>query len=190
MQGSESQGQVNEISAPPLEQTEPELSPEQQKVNEYQDLLQRTKADFVNYRRRMNQEQTESRLVAQSELLSALFPVLDDLGRALAAAPPEQATQPWVQGLVLVARRLATQLEQVGVRQIGAPGEHFDPRKHEAITTEEHTNTPEGTIVQVLRPGYALGERVIRPGQVIVAQHPSPPRETPAPQKDQQIDAM
>ena len=153
---------------------EHQLSAEQQKAEECLDLLQRTQADFMNYRRRMSQEQAEARIAAQSELLSQLVPVLDDLGRALGATPPQLALQPWVQGLFLVARRLTTLLSQLGVRQIGAPGERFDPRWHEAITTESRTDVPEGTILHVVQPGYALGERVIRPAQVVVARAPSP----------------
>jgi molecular chaperone GrpE len=155
------------------EQTLP-LSAEQQKAEECLDLLRRTQADFVNYRRRMSQEQAEVRIAAQSALLSQLLPVLDDFGRALGAAPAELATHPWVQGLLLVARRLTTLLDQLGVHQIGTPGEPFDPRSHEAITTETRADVPEGTILQIIQPGYVLGERVVRPAQVVVARAPSP----------------
>ena len=151
----------------------PPLPAEQQKTEECMDLLRRTQADFVNYRRRMSQEQAEVRIAAQSALLSQLVPVLDDLGRALKSAPQDLATNSWVQGLFLVARRLTTLLDQLGVRQIGTPGERFDPHWHEAISTEERADVPEGTIVRVAQPGYALGERVIRPAQVVVAQSPS-----------------
>lgn len=154
-------------------QVEQQLTAEQQKTEECLDLLRRTQADFVNYRRRMSQEQAEIRIAAQSALLSQLLPVLDDFGRALVTAPPELATHPWVQGLSLVARRLTTQLNQLGVRPIGTPGERFDPRLHEAITTEARSDVPEGTILQVTQSGYALGARVIRPAQVIVARAPS-----------------
>ena len=168
----EREGEPN--SATVLAQVEQRLSAEQQKAEECLDLLRRTQADFVNYRRRMSQEQAEGRIAAQSALLSHLLPVLDDLGRALGAVPPELATHSWVQGLMLVARRLTTQLNQLGVRQIGAPGEPFNPRLHEAITTEARADVPEGTILQVTQPGYVLGERVIRPAQVVVARAPSP----------------
>ena len=160
---------------------------EQQKAEECLDLLRRTQADFVNYRRRISQEQAEARIAAQSALLSRLLPVLDDLGRALRAAPPELATHPWVQGLFLVARRLTTLLEQLGVQQFGAPGEPFDPRWHEAITTEARADVPEGTILHVSQPGYILGERVIRPAQVTVAGAPSPMSDAPAQQKDSEF---
>lgn len=168
----EREGEPNSATA--SAQVEQRLSAEQQKAEECLDLLRRTQADFVNYRRRMSQEQAEGRIAAQSALLSHLLPVLDDLGRALGAAPPELATHPWVQGLFLVARRLTTQLDQLGVRQIGTPGEPFDPRWHEAITTEMRADVPEGTILRIAQPGYAMGERVIRPAQVVVARAPSP----------------
>lgn len=168
----EREGESN--SAPFSAQGEQQLPAEQLKTEECLDLLRRTQADFVHYRRRMSQEQAEARIAAQIALLSRLLPVLDDFGRALGAAPPELAAHPWVQGLVLVARRLTTVLDQLGVRQIGAPGERFDPRWHEAITTEARADVPEGTILQVTQPGYVLGDRVIRPAQVVVARAPSP----------------
>jgi molecular chaperone GrpE len=161
-------------------QGEQRLPAEQLKTEECLDLLRRTQADFVNYRRRMSQEQAEGRIAAQIALLSRLLPVLDDLGRALGAVPPELAMHPWVQGLLLVERRLTTQLDQLGVRQIGTPGEPFDPRWHEAITTEARADVPEGTILRVVLPGYVMGERVIRPAQVSVAVTPSPLRDAPA----------
>jgi len=156
--------QANEVAA--LTQ---ELEAAQLKSEEYLDLLRRTQADFMNYKRRTSQEQNEERVIAQIAVLEQIFPVLDDLGRALQATPAELADQPWVQGIELVARRLISVLEQLGVRQVGKPGEKFDPRWHEAVTMQSQSDMPEGTIVQVTRPGYAVGERVIRPAQVIVA---------------------
>jgi molecular chaperone GrpE len=181
----EREGEPN--SATVSDQVEQRHTAEQQKAEECLDLLRRTQADFVNYRRRVSQEQAEARIAAQSALLSQLLPVLDDLGRALGAAPPELATHPWVQGLFLVARRLTTQLDQLGVRQIGRPGEPFDPRWHEAITTEVRADVPEGTILRVAQPGYALGERVIRPAQVVVSRAPSPVSEVQGQQEDSEF---
>ena len=170
-QQPERKGEPNSAADPA--QVQQRLTAEQQKAEECLDQLRRTQADFVNYRRRMSQEQAEARIAAQSAMLSQVLPVLDDLGRALGAAPPELATHPWVQGLFLVARRLTTLLGQLGVRQIGTAGEPFDPRRHEAITTEVRTDVPEGTILHVIQPGYVLGERVNRPAQVVVARAPS-----------------
>jgi molecular chaperone GrpE len=148
------------------------LEAEQLKTGEYLDMLRRTQADFINYRRRTNQEQSEGRTTAQIAVLDQILPVLDDLGRALQAAPPELANNSWVQGILLVAKRLTAVLDQLGVKQIGKPGEQFDPRWHEALSMEARSNVPEGTILHVTRPGYSIGERVIRPAQVIVARSP------------------
>lgn len=184
-QAGEPPGPEEASVAPPASvEEDPLLSAERQKAEEYLDLLRRTQADFVNYRRRVSQEQVETRLAAQSELLSRLLPILDDFGRALGATPPELAKHPWVQGLFLIARRLTTVLDQLGVQQLGTPGELFDPHWHEAITTEERADVPEGTILQVIQPGYALGDRVIRPAQVIVASAPPSVKSVPAGQED------
>jgi molecular chaperone GrpE len=157
-------------STPSLEQ---QLAETRQRQRDCLDALRRSQADFLNYKRRVGQEQAEGRAVAQTDLLATLLPVLDDLGRALEATPADLAEQPWVQGLHLVARRLTQTLQQLGVRQVGAPGESFDPSWHEAVLTEPRADLPEGTVVQVTRPGYALGKRVLRPAQVVVAA-PSP----------------
>jgi len=164
---------VDEEEGQATDEVQQELREAQQKVEEYLDLLRRTQADFINFRRRMNQEQTETRTTAQIALLNQLLPVLDDFERALGAIPGDLVQHPWVQGLLLVARRLTTQLDQLGVRQMGASGESFDPRLHEAITLDESADVPEGTIIQVVRSGYMLGDRIIRPAQVIVAGAPS-----------------
>jgi molecular chaperone GrpE len=167
-QGSQSrQGDQNEAEMSAELKTA--LVAEQARSEEYLDMLRRTQADFINYKRRTGQEQNESRIVAQAAILSQILPILDDLGRALQAAPVELRDNSWVQGILLVSRRLMSVLEQLGVKQIGQPGEKFDPRWHEAVSQEARADVPEGTILQVFRPGYMLGDRVIRPAQVSVA---------------------
>jgi molecular chaperone GrpE len=146
-----------------------QLEAEQRKSEEYLDALRRVQADFINYKRRSVQEQQEGRAAAESSVIERLLPVLDDLGRALDSAPAEYADQPWVEGIFLVRRRLFSALEQIGVRQVGSVGEAFDPNIHDALMTQSGTGSPMGTVVQVTRSGYALGERIIRPAQVIVA---------------------
>ncbi|MEO8956882.1 MAG: nucleotide exchange factor GrpE [Ktedonobacteraceae bacterium] len=155
-------------------QLEQKYTAEQQKTEEYLDMLRRTQADFINYRRRATQEMTEARTAAQAQVLEQLLPILDDLGRALSASSPELAHHPWVQGIRLVTKRLMSTLERMGVRLIGRPGEQFDPRWHEALTMEARSDMPEGTVITVTRPGYTMGDRVIRPAQVIVSSNVSP----------------
>jgi len=160
------------------------LQAEQQKNEESLNQLKRAQADFINYRRRVGKEQDKERIAARSVLVAQLLPVLDDLGRALNAVPSELSEHPWVQGLSLIARRFSTQLDQIGVKQIGASGEPFDPHRHEAILTEESSDVPEGTVVRVVQPGYALAERIIRPAQVSVAVPPSPVHSMPTQEDD------
>src|SRR6185312_1537203 len=109
------------IAAADSAQVEQQLTEVQQKAEECMDLLRRTQADFVNYRRRMNQEQAQGQVAVQGALLSQVLPVLDDLRRALSDVPQELANHPWVQGVSLVARQIMTLFEQLGVRQIGTP---------------------------------------------------------------------
>jgi molecular chaperone GrpE len=146
-----------------------QLEVEQARADECLNLLQRTQADFMNYKRRTAQEQNENRAAAQAAILAQILPVLDDLGRALRSIPPELRDNSWVQGILLISKRLTSVLEQTGVRQIGQPGEKFDPHWHEAVSRETRSDVPEGSILQVYQPGYVLGDRIVRPAQVAVA---------------------
>lgn len=146
-----------------------QLEAQQARADECLNLLQRTQADFINYKRRTTQEQSERRITAQAAILAQILPALDDLRRALQSIPPELSDNSWVQGIQLVAKRLSDVLEQAGVRQIGQPGEKFDPHWHEAVSRETRSDMPEGSILQVYQPGYVLGDRIVRPAQVAVA---------------------
>ena len=163
------QPQTQEEQASQISELQLKLAAEQKKSEEYLDALRRAQADFINYKRRSIQEQQEARAAAEAAVIERLLPLLDHLGRALDAAPAEYADQPWVEGIFLVRKRLFAALEQIGVRQVGKVGEAFDPRVHDALMTQSGSDAPMGTVVQVTRSGYALGERIIRPAQVIVA---------------------
>ncbi len=167
---AQQQGQgEKQTQAESAAQLQQQLQDEHNKAEEYLDLLRRTQADFINYRRRATQEQDEARASAQIGVLQQILPVIDDLDRALAVVPPELANNPWVQGVMLASRRIDATLERLGVREIGKPGEPFNPRWMEALASESKPGVPEGTILTVARPGFALGDRLIRPAQVIVA---------------------
>lgn len=158
------QGEVESVT-----EIKRQLEAQQARADECLNLLQRTQADFINYKRRTTQEQSERRTAAQAAILAQILPALDDLRRALQSIPPELSDNSWVQGILLVAKRLSDVLEQAGVRQIGQPGEKFDPHWHEAVSRETRSDMPEGSILQVYQPGYVLGDRVVRPAQVAVA---------------------
>jgi molecular chaperone GrpE len=143
---------------------------QQEKADSYLDLTQRTQADFVNYKRRAERERAEEAQAARADLLGHLLPTLDDLERALDHVPDELRGNPWAEGVPLIARQLRLALARAGVERIGAAGDTFDPREHEAVAYQPHPGYREGQVAHVARPGYRLGDRIIRPAQVVVAQ--------------------
>lgn len=147
-----------------------QLEAAQAQADEYLDDLRRERAAFQNYKKRQENERGELRKMAVASLLNQIVPVLDDLERALEAVPQDQSEQPWVEGILLIQRKLHTTLEGVGVQPVDAePGQPFDPFIHEAVTYEEQEDRQEGEIIAVVQRGYTLGQRVLRPAMVRVA---------------------
>lgn len=148
----------------------------QQRIEALQEALQRERADFLNYRRRVTQERDDLRQRARADVFRMLLPVLDDLERALQQTSTDRTSAPWVEGFRIVARKFLTLLEQAGIARIGATGEPFDPRFHEAVTQRlaAHPDEKAGTIGEVIHPGYRLGDQVLRPAQVIVVSDAPP----------------
>ena len=132
------------------------------------DAYLRLAADFDNFRKRVAREQADLSRRANERLLGELLPVIDDLERALeAAAAHEEATLE--EGVRLVHRSLSGLLERHGLSEIEADGP-FDPHVHEALLTRAAEGAEQGSVVQVLQKGYRLGDRVLRPARVIVAE--------------------
>ncbi len=126
---------------------------------------QRAQADFVNYKRRSEQERTEITRFANSQFMLNLVPVLDDFERAFDSIPNNLANTVWVDGVRLIERKLRSALETQGLSPISAVGELFDPYQHEAIRQDRGK---EGIVIEELQKGYKLHDRVIRPSQVVV----------------------
>jgi molecular chaperone GrpE len=149
---------------------ERQLAQAQQHASALQEALQRERADFVNYRRRVAQERDELGQRMRVDVFRALLPVLDDLERALLHTPPGGTREPWVEGYRLVGRKLVNLLEHARMARIGAAGEPFDPRFHEAVGQRPpaHPGEKAGMIAEIVRPGYRLGDEVLRPAQVVV----------------------
>jgi molecular chaperone GrpE len=142
------------------------LAEAEKQRDEYLDALQRLKAEFDNYRKRVARDQQELAARAAERLVSALLPVVDDLERALeAAAKHEEATLE--EGVRLVHRALADALAREGLAEIATDGP-FDPHTQEALLSQP-SEADEGTVIQVLQKGYKLGERVLRPARVVVS---------------------
>jgi molecular chaperone GrpE len=146
-----------------------ELAELEQKADDYLRLAQRTQADFINYRRRVEEERAQQTRDANVAYLQKLLPVLDDFERAMANAGPSDLESSWGQGIQLVERNLRGLLATEGLERIAAEGTEFDPREHEAVGSQPSADVPEGHVLHVVRQGYRKGERVIRPAQVIVA---------------------
>jgi molecular chaperone GrpE len=136
-------------------------------VEQLEDRYKRALADLDNYRKRSAGE-IQRRVTESSEaLLREWLEAVDSVERALVMADPDS---PVSLGLQAVLEQMEAILERQGVSRIGSPGEHFDPERHEAVAVVAASgDTPDRTIVEVARSGYALGDRVLRPAQVIVA---------------------
>jgi molecular chaperone GrpE len=132
------------------------------------DAYLRLAADFDNYRKRVAREHAELTSRANERLLNELLPVLDDLERALEAAAAHEEAK-LEEGVRLVHQSFASLLQRYGLTEIEAAGA-FDPHVHEALLTQPGEGVDEGSVLQVLQKGYKLGERVLRPARVIVAE--------------------
>jgi molecular chaperone GrpE len=137
---------------------------------EYLDGWQRTQAEFLNYKKRQEREQESAYQSMKGDIIRRILPALDDLERALQNRPEGAASDAWVAGVELIYRKLQSMLESEGVTRIQAEGQEFDPNFHEAISHEPHPQVASGHIIAVVQPGYLIGERVIRPAMVRVAQ--------------------
>ena len=146
-----------------------ELTSVTRERDEYLDALQRLKAEFDNYRKRVARDQQELAARAHERLVSQLVPVLDDLERALEAASEHEEAK-LEEGVRLVYRSLADLLAREGVAVIPTDGK-FDPHVQEALLAQP-SEQAEGTVIQVLQKGYLLGDRVLRPARVVISAGP------------------
>jgi molecular chaperone GrpE len=151
----------------------------EQERNKYLELLQRTQADFENYRKRMQREMEAQRRYAALPLARDVLAVLDNLHRAVQAAEQSRDADTLIQGVTMVARQLDEVLERHDVRPIDALGQTLDPNLHEAVGARPSAEHPPHAVLEELERGYQMHDRVVRPSKVIVAQ---PPEHDDAPQ--------
>jgi len=139
--------------------------------DEFLAALQRERAEFTNFRQRTAKEREQERGLAGVDLITKVLALADDFDRAIDSRPEALADSPWADGIANIDRKLRGILESEGVSAVdAAPGTPFDPREHEAIASVPGTGHPDGTIVEEVRRGYRLRDRVIRPALVAVAQ--------------------
>jgi molecular chaperone GrpE len=175
------QERIDEIDVLPaklvadIEALKGELEASRAKAEEYLAGLQRERAEFTNFRRRTAEEREQMLGLAGEDLIRKVLAIADDFDLAIDNRPEDLGGNGWVEGVTAIDRKLRALLESEGVRTIETePGTPFDPREHEAIANVAGSGHPEGSIVDVVRRGYKLRDRVIRPALVAVASDPAP----------------
>ncbi len=189
--GGPTEGQASPAASQPAAVTEPEESSEvpaiileqeitqlrseleqaKQKECEYLSGWQRERAEFFNYKKRMEREQAQGGQNAFANAIRRYLDVADDFERALKSKnrPAEGEAATWAGGIELIHRKMLAAFEADGVKTIDTSGKFFDPNLHEAISNEDSPDHESGQIIEVVQPGYMLGEKVIRPARVRVA---------------------
>jgi molecular chaperone GrpE len=165
-----------ENSDPPTDEQLAELRSKAAKADEHWDRLLRLSADFENFKKRAAREREEVRRSATESVLAKLLPVLDNFDMAIAAADqPGTSVDTLKAGVGMIQGQLRAAAAGLGLEEVNAVGQPFDPSLHEAVSQQDSTETPEGHVLQQLRKGYRLRDRLLRPASVIVARSPSNP---------------
>ena len=152
-----------------------ELKTQAGKASEHWERLLRTTADFDNYKKRALREKQDAVKFANEALLQKLIPVMDNFEMAMAAAGTTQGntSQSLQAGVNMILSQFKSVLGEAGLEEVDASGKPFDPNFHEAVSQLESTDVPEGQVMQQIRKGYRLKERLLRPATVIVAKKPA-----------------
>jgi molecular chaperone GrpE len=152
-----------------LEAVKSQLEESERERKQYREMAQRAQADLVNYRRRVDEERDEMVKQATSRFVAKLLPAVDELGLAVEHAAKQGAEAAWLQGVSLVHQKLSSILQSEGLQRLNPAGQRFDPWEHEALMYTPAPPEKEGTVLTVVRDGYKLHGKLIRPAQVIVA---------------------
>ncbi len=146
-----------------------ELDDLRKKVDEFSDGWQRERAEFANYRKRVDRDRQQESQNGKIEIIKKYLAIHDDFERAQKTLPQEQIPQSWLEGLKLIEQKLQNLLDGEGISIIPAENAVFNPEFHEAISHEENQEFESGRIIEVVQQGYTIGDRVIRPALVRVA---------------------
>jgi len=152
-----------------LEEKQQELEKTAAQAAANLDGWQRERAEFSNFKRRIEREQAQQHQVLTGEIIKKYLVILDDMELALKNKPKDGEGAAWAEGIALIARKLQSVIEAEKVERICENNVPFDPNLHEAISNEENADFESGYIIEVVRQGYKLGERILRPAMVRVA---------------------
>jgi len=158
-----------------LQTLKDDLGAAKDRAAEFLDGWQRAQAEFSNYKKRQEASRSQMMLLANAGLVGKLLPVVDDFERAIATLPACLELLTWVDGFLMIRQKLNAILQSEGVKAMDTQGKPFDPKFHEAITYEVAEGYDEGQIIGDVQRGYTLGDRVLRPALVRVAQAPPAP---------------
>ncbi len=152
-----------------------ELKQRAAKADENWERLLRSTADFDNFKKRASREKQDAIKYANEGLLQKLIPVLDnfDMAQSAAQTASTEAVQSLQTGVNMIYQQFKNLLAEAGVEEIDATGQKFDPNLHEAVSQKETDEMAEGQVVQQLRKGYKLRDRLLRPASVVVAKKPA-----------------
>ncbi len=153
-----------------VEQLQAELEGARAQAGEYLDGWQRARAEFANYKKRIEREQAQIYQTATGSIVKRYLDILDDLDLALKNRPQDGDGASWANGIEMIYRKLLNILENEGLTPMEADGQFFDPNLHEALSSEPSEDHESGQIIEVVKQGYILGDRVLRPALVRVAQ--------------------
>jgi molecular chaperone GrpE len=154
-----------------LEQLAGELQIAEQRAVEAEAGWQRARADFANLKRRSEEERAEYAGMASDRLLLRVVGLADDFDLAVEHVPEDVRGTPWVEGVSAIDRKLRALLEAEGIEAMEGEGQPFDPQSQQAISYEDSTDVPDGTVIKVLQRGYSIRDRVLRPALVAVARN-------------------
>jgi len=157
------------VSPVDVEALKNELDDTRAKAEEYLDGWQRARAEFANYKKRVEREQAQTYQTAAGNIIKRYLEISDDLERALKNRPKNNDDSTWADGIELIYRKFLSVMESEGIKTMAAEGELFDPNLHEAISQEDSDDHESGQIIEVVQPGYILGDRVLRPAKVRIA---------------------
>ena len=155
---------VDENGEPEIVEELDEFEQLQFERDDFLDQLLRSRAEFVNYKRRTDQDRFALRELIGRDVLSQFLPVVDDFERALGALPESERGSSWVSGMELIQTKLKGILDRAGVKKIEALNQPFDPKEHEAVASDPGST---GThVVEVYQAGYKIGDALLRPAMV------------------------
>lgn len=171
---NENQNESGESQAAQAGEQVPQVTQEmvaaaQTQAQEYLEGWQRARAEFANYKKRVEREMKDSYGSAAGSVLKDVLPVIDDFERAMSNVPEQLQGDPWVGGVGMILRKLNKVLDDYNVTVIDPTGQPFDPNRHEAIGTDDSGEVETGHVTVTVQKGYVLGDRVLRPALVRVA---------------------